>query len=157
QPGQGGVARRGPQLGTYLCRGRLLGRSGGSDARRAVGRLRACRARRCQHWRGKGRGACADDRRRGQLPGRPGPRVEQRDCLGMRFDRGLRGRKQRLLDVTLALSTDQKTEALLEALPYICEYVGKTVVIKVGGSVGEEGTVLDDVVWLKRLGINPVL
>ncbi len=59
--------------------------------------------------------------------------------------------------MTLALSIDQKTEALLEALPYICEYVGKTVVIKVGGSVGDEGTVLDDVVWLKRLGINPVL
>jgi acetylglutamate kinase len=56
-----------------------------------------------------------------------------------------------------ALSLDQKTEALLEALPYICEYVGKTIVVKVGGSVGEEGTVLDDVVWLKRLGINPVL
>ncbi|HEY0581608.1 MAG TPA: acetylglutamate kinase, partial [Chloroflexota bacterium] len=31
------------------------------------------------------------------------------------------------------------------------------VVIKVGGSVGDEGTVLDDVIWLKRLGINPVL
>ena len=29
--------------------------------------------------------------------------------------------------------------------------------VKVGGSVGDEGTVLDDVVWLKRLGINPVL
>src|SRR2546423_14579330 len=56
-----------------------------------------------------------------------------------------------------SLSTDQKTEALLEALPYICDFVGKTVVVKVGGSVGEEGTVLDDVVWLKRLGINPVL
>ena len=55
------------------------------------------------------------------------------------------------------LSIDQKTAALLEALPYICEYVGKTIVVKVGGSVGEEGTVLDDVVWLKRLGINPVL
>ena len=55
------------------------------------------------------------------------------------------------------LSTDQKTAALLEALPYICEYVGKTIVVKVGGSVGEEGTVLDDIVWLKRLGINPVL
>jgi acetylglutamate kinase len=55
------------------------------------------------------------------------------------------------------LSTDQKTVALVEALPYICEYVGRTVVVKVGGSVGEEGTVLDDVVWLKRLGINPVL
>jgi acetylglutamate kinase len=59
--------------------------------------------------------------------------------------------------VTVALSSDQKTDALLEALPYICEYVGKTVVIKVGGSVGDEGTVLDDVIWLKRLGINPVL
>jgi acetylglutamate kinase len=60
--------------------------------------------------------------------------------------------------VSLAhLSVDDKTESLLEALPYICEYVGKTVVVKVGGSVGEEGTVLDDVVWLKRLGINPVL
>src|SRR6266850_5165030 len=55
------------------------------------------------------------------------------------------------------LSIDDKTEALLEALPYICEFVGKTVVVKVGGSVGEEGTVLDDVIWLKRLGINPVL
>lgn len=55
------------------------------------------------------------------------------------------------------LSIDQKTEALLEALPYICEYVGKTVVVKVGGSVGEEGTVLDDLIWLKRLGINPVV
>ena len=56
-----------------------------------------------------------------------------------------------------ALSTDQKTAVLVEALPYICQYVGKTLVVKVGGSVGEEGTVLDDVVWLKRLGINPVL
>jgi acetylglutamate kinase len=52
---------------------------------------------------------------------------------------------------------DQQTSALLEALPYICEYVGKTIAVKVGGSVGEEGTVLDDVIWLKRLGINPVL
>jgi len=52
---------------------------------------------------------------------------------------------------------DQTTTALLEALPYICEYVGKTIAIKVGGSVGDEGTVLDDVIWLKRLGINPVL
>jgi acetylglutamate kinase len=56
-----------------------------------------------------------------------------------------------------AAATDDHTAALLEALPYICEFVGKTVVVKVGGSVGEEGTVLDDVIWLKRLGINPVL
>ena len=55
------------------------------------------------------------------------------------------------------ITTDQKTEALLEALPYICDYVGKTLVVKVGGAVGEEGTVLDDIVWVKRLGINPVV
>jgi acetylglutamate kinase len=54
-------------------------------------------------------------------------------------------------------TADDKTSVLLEAMPYICEYVGKTITVKVGGSVGEEGTVLDDVVWLKRLGINPVL
>ena len=54
-------------------------------------------------------------------------------------------------------AADASTAALLEALPYICEYVGKTIAIKVGGSVGDEGTVLDDVIWLKRLGINPVL
>ncbi|HLZ28046.1 MAG TPA: acetylglutamate kinase [Chloroflexota bacterium] len=60
--------------------------------------------------------------------------------------------------MTLAqLTIDEKTDALLEALPYICEFVGKTIVVKVGGSVGDEGTVLDDVIWLKRLGINPVL
>lgn len=56
-----------------------------------------------------------------------------------------------------ALSPEQKTAAILEALPYICEYVGKTLVVKVGGSVGDEGTVLEDIVWLKRLGINPVI
>jgi acetylglutamate kinase len=54
-------------------------------------------------------------------------------------------------------TADDKASVLLEALPYICEYVGKTIAVKVGGSVGEEGTVLDDLVWLRRLGINPVL
>lgn len=46
---------------------------------------------------------------------------------------------------------------LLEALPYISRYVGKTVVVKVGGSVGDEGTVLEDLAWLRRLGVNPVV
>ena len=58
---------------------------------------------------------------------------------------------------TVLTPPEEKTSVLLEALPYICEYVGKTIAVKVGGSVGDEGTVLDDVVWLKRLGINPVL
>jgi acetylglutamate kinase len=56
-----------------------------------------------------------------------------------------------------ASASDAKTQAIVEALPYICQYVGKTLVIKVGGSVGDEGTVMDDIVWLKRLGINPVI
>jgi acetylglutamate kinase len=50
-----------------------------------------------------------------------------------------------------------KTHAILEALPYICRYVGKTIVIKVGGAVGDDGTVLEDIVWLKKLGISPVV
>jgi acetylglutamate kinase len=56
-----------------------------------------------------------------------------------------------------ALTSGQKTQAILEALPYICRYVGKTIVVKVGGAVGEDGTVLDDIIWLKKLGINPVI
>ncbi len=58
-----------------------------------------------------------------------------------------------------AASAGLKTEAILEALPYICRYVGKTIVIKVGGAVGDDGTgtVLEDIVWLKKLGINPVV
>jgi acetylglutamate kinase len=55
------------------------------------------------------------------------------------------------------LSADQKAQAILEALPYICRYVGRTIVVKVGGAVGEDGTVLDDIIWLKKLGINPVI
>ena len=44
--------------------------------------------------------------------------------------------------MTLAeLSIDQKTEVLLDALPYICEYVGKTIVVKVGGSIMPAGLV----------------
>jgi acetylglutamate kinase len=56
-----------------------------------------------------------------------------------------------------ALDPAAKTDAVFEALPYICQYVGKTIVVKLGGSVGDEGTVLEDIVWLKRLGINPVI
>ncbi len=48
-------------------------------------------------------------------------------------------------------------EALLEALPYIAEYVGKTVVVKIGGSIGDDGTALEDVVTLARLGVKPIV
>ena len=49
-------------------------------------------------------------------------------------------------------------EVLIEAIPYINRYVGKTVVVKMGGStMTSDETVLEDVASLKRLGINTVL
>jgi acetylglutamate kinase len=47
--------------------------------------------------------------------------------------------------------------ALLEAIPYIARYVGKTIVVKIGGSIGQDGTALDDCVTLARLGVKPVI
>src|ERR1700757_659291 len=50
---------------------------------------------------------------------------------------------------------------LLEALPYIREFHGKTVVIKVGGAAMEEPELREefarDVVLLKYVGINPIV
>ncbi|HEX2922459.1 MAG TPA: acetylglutamate kinase [Chloroflexota bacterium] len=49
-------------------------------------------------------------------------------------------------------------DILIEAIPYINRYIGKTVVVKMGGStMDSDQTVLQDVATLKRLGINPVL
>ena len=47
--------------------------------------------------------------------------------------------------------------AIKEALPYLARYVGKTVVIKIGGSIHGDGTALEDVVTLARLGVKPVV
>jgi acetylglutamate kinase len=47
--------------------------------------------------------------------------------------------------------------AIKEALPYIARYVGKTVVVKIGGSIHGDGTALEDVVTLSRLGVKPVV
>jgi acetylglutamate kinase len=50
---------------------------------------------------------------------------------------------------------------LLEALPYIREFFGKTIVIKYGGAAMAENTLREafatDVVLLKYVGINPVI
>jgi len=54
-----------------------------------------------------------------------------------------------------------KAEVLIESLPYIRKFAGKTFVIKYGGHamVNEElkKTVILDVVLLKYIGINPIL
>ena len=55
----------------------------------------------------------------------------------------------------------KKAEVLLEALPYIRKFRGKTFVIKYGGSAmvneGLRETFARDVVLLKLVGINPVI
>lgn len=55
----------------------------------------------------------------------------------------------------------QKANVLIEALPYIQKFRGKTFVIKYGGSViGKDDfsqTILEDLVFLECIGINPVL
>jgi len=52
-------------------------------------------------------------------------------------------------------------EVLLEALPYIREFSGKTLVIKYGGSAMEQSDLKDqfalDVILLRLVGINPVI
>lgn len=55
----------------------------------------------------------------------------------------------------------KKANVLIEALPYIQNFRGKTVVIKYGGSViGNDEfsrSVLQDIVFMECIGINPVL
>lgn len=54
--------------------------------------------------------------------------------------------------------SERLSAALLEALPYINYFAGKTVVIKLGGStLGSEDTTLQDIALLKNLNIQPVL
>ncbi len=54
-----------------------------------------------------------------------------------------------------------RAKILMEALPYIKEYYGKTIVIKYGGKAMEEKalkeTVASDIVLMKYVGMNPVV
>ena len=55
----------------------------------------------------------------------------------------------------------QKAAVLVEALPYIREFNGKTVVVKYGGSAMEDPAIrrltAEDVVLMKYVGMNPVI
>ena len=55
----------------------------------------------------------------------------------------------------------QKAETLLEALPFIKNFYGKTVVIKYGGSAMSSDQLKEgfaqDIVMMKYTGINPVI
>ena len=55
----------------------------------------------------------------------------------------------------------RKAEILIEALPYIQTFAGKTIVIKYGGAAMENDalkhSVMQDVVLMKYIGMNPVI
>ena len=73
---------------------------------------------------------------------------------------GLRGAQLRVFVVSRAPEQPQ-IATLLECLPYIREFSGKTVVIKYGGAaMAEDGlreAFATDVVLLKYVGLNPVI
>ncbi|SMB90745.1 N-acetylglutamate kinase [Desulfonispora thiosulfatigenes DSM 11270] len=60
----------------------------------------------------------------------------------------------------LSLATE-KAEVLIEALPYIQKFAGKTVIIKFGGHAMVnkelEKMVLQDIILMKLVGMNPVI
>ena len=56
------------------------------------------------------------------------------------------------------MTPNEKTKALIEALPYIERYHNKTVVIKLGGNaMSEIKNAAEDIAFLKRMGINVVV
>ena len=59
------------------------------------------------------------------------------------------------------MTTPDNIEVLLEALPYIREFHGRTVVIKYGGAAMQDEALRDefasDVVLLKYVGLDPVI
>ena len=63
--------------------------------------------------------------------------------------------------MTAEPSARDRVETLLEALPYIREFHGRTVVIKYGGAAMRDEALRDDfatdVVLLKYVGLNPVI
>ena len=62
---------------------------------------------------------------------------------------------------TLNISPEQRAQTLIEALPYIQRYYGKTIVIKYGGNamISEElrKAVIDDIVMLSLVGVRVIV
>jgi acetylglutamate kinase len=55
----------------------------------------------------------------------------------------------------------RKSEVLIEALPYIRKFFGKTIVIKYGGAAveakGIETSILDDIIFMNYAGMHPII
>ena len=60
-----------------------------------------------------------------------------------------------------AISRQERAKVLIEALPWIEDITGKTVVIKYGGAAMRSGplrdAVVDDIILLKLMGANPII
>jgi len=56
-----------------------------------------------------------------------------------------------------SVTEGQGFQSLRGALPRIAHFVGKTIVLKVGGSVGIEPWILEDIAALHRMGIHTVV
>jgi len=58
-------------------------------------------------------------------------------------------------------SAIKKSEVLIEALPYIRKFFGKTIVIKYGGAAveekGIESSILEDIIFMNYAGMRPIL
>ena len=65
------------------------------------------------------------------------------------------------LDVHTDLGPDQKAEVLIEALPWLEEFFGKSIVIKYGGNAMVNDHLkecfAEDMVFLRQVGIHPVV
>ena len=63
--------------------------------------------------------------------------------------------------MTPLLPPDQSAQTLIQALPYIREFSGKTIVVKYGGNAmideGLKRAVMTDIVLMRYVGINPIL
>lgn len=58
----------------------------------------------------------------------------------------------------LKMNLNEKTEALIEAMPYIKKYRDKIIVVKFGGNaISEIKHVVEDIIMLKEIGIKPVI
>ena len=64
-------------------------------------------------------------------------------------------------DILNNISAQEKASILVEALPYLQEFYGKTIVIKYGGNamINDElkEQVMQDIVLMKYVGIRPVI
>ena len=56
------------------------------------------------------------------------------------------------------MNLSDKTQTLVEAIPYIKKYNNKIIVIKFGGTaMSEIKHVVEDIALLKRIGVKPVV